>query len=143
MKKTLKRGLCLVLAMVLALAMGITAMAAGITTLANCEHESHHSTYRRVSGYRYVSSEYCEADYEVSWTCEKCGQKFVEGTVTRKSPHNHRLYSSSCSGTTQTWNYSCSYCGDSYSTTKKCPNAPHKGSCTVLPCSVTPETEKK
>lgn len=136
MKKTLKRGLCLVLAMVLAMAMGITALAA-------CVHEKDDLDYRQVSGYRYVSSKYCEADYEVSWTCEKCGQKFVEGIEALKSPHNHRLYSSSCSGTTQTWNYSCSYCGDSYSTTKKCPKAPHTGPCTVLPYSVTPETEKK
>lgn len=135
MKKTLKRGLCLVLAMVLAMAMGITALAA-------CVHEAHHQTLRQVSGYRYYSSSQCEAEYEVTWTCKNCDKTFVESKFLREA-HNFRPYSSSCSGTTQTWNYSCSYCGDSYSTTKKCPNAPHKGSCTVLPCSVTPETEKK
>lgn len=144
MKKTLKRGLCLVLAMVLAMAMGITALAAGITTLAECEHESHHSTYRRVSGYRYVSSSYCEADYEETWTCKKCGQKLVKGTVTLKSDHvGGSVYSSSCNGSMQTWWRNCSNCNHGFSELHRCPKAPHSGSCTALPCVVPPETVKK
>lgn len=144
MKKTLKRGLCLVLAMVLALAMGITALAAGITTLAECEHESHHSTYRRVSGYRYVSNTQCSAEYEETWNCKKCGQKLVKGTVTLKSDHvGGSVYSSSCNGSMQTWWRNCSNCNHGFSELHRCPKAPHSGSCTVLPCAVPPETVKK
>lgn len=135
MKKTLKRGLCLVLALVLAMAMGITALAA-------CVHEAHHQTLRQVSGYRYYSSSQCEAEYEVTWTCKNCDKTFVESKFLREA-HNFRPYSSSCNGTTQTWKESCSNCGYGRSTLHKCPKAPHTGPCTVLPYSVTPETEKK
>lgn len=132
------------LAMVLAMAMGITALAAGITTLAECEHESHHSTYRRVSGYRYVSNTQCSAEYEETWNCKKCGQKLVKGTVTLKSSHEGgAVYSSSCNGSMQTWWRNCSNCNHGFSELHKCPKAPHTGPCTVLPYSVTPETEKK
>ena len=137
MKKTLKRGLCLVLAMVLVMAMGITALAA-------CLHEKDDVNYRQVSGYRYVSSSQCEADYEVSWTCEHCGQKFIEGTKTLRSSHEGgAVYSSSCNGSMQTWWRNCSNCNHGYSELHRCPKAPHSGSCTVLPCDVTPETAKK
>ena len=137
MKKTLKRGLCLVLAMVLALAMGITALAA-------CLHESHHSTFRQGSGYRYVSNSQCAADYEETWTCKNCGQKFIKGTVSLGSEHvGGAVYSSSCNGSMQTWWRNCSRCNHGFSELHRCPKAPHSGSCTALPCVVPPETVKK
>lgn len=93
--------------------------------------------------YRLVSSDYVWKYYDVNlhqycrvdtYVCRVCGspdQKPVGLGQYRE--HNAVYVSASCNGTTQTHNMRCNTCATSYSRTVRCINAPHSGSCTVLP----------
>ena len=93
--------------------------------------------------YRLVSSDYVWKYYDVNlhqycrvdtYVCRVRGspdQKPVGLGQYRE--HNAVYVSASCNGTTQTHNMRCNTCATSYSRTVRCINAPHSGSCTVLP----------
>lgn len=93
--------------------------------------------------YRLVSSDYVWKYYDVNlhryyrvdtYVCRVCGSPDQEPVgLGQYQEHNAVYVSASCNGTTQTHNMRCNTCATSYSRTVRCINAPHSGSCTVLP----------
>ena len=69
-----------------------------------------------------------------TYVCEICGAADqTEVGIGQYQSHDGAYVSASCNGTTQTHNMRCNTCATSYSRTVRCINAPHSGSCTVLP----------
>lgn len=103
---------------------------------ATCTHNYIYSSTEYVyHGGVYISSTICKVQVRQHYRCANCGMTTYNQTYITQQSHVNELISSSCTGTVQTWGYSCRYCGGALpSETRACPGAPHVGkTCNWLP----------
>lgn len=144
MKKLISLFLCALMVMSLsatAFAMPIngdddaTLNGTGGTTQPGAEPQSHTHSWEWVStsngGYQSQGNGCAQVIYR-KWKCP-CGATYESTETGKTEPHSGPVYAASCNGSTQTWQRTCSKCGDHYTTTTPCPGKDHKNGCQWLP----------
>ena len=127
----MKKTISIVLAIVMIMAVAITAFAA--------ENACTHNTSSSYVGDPWIKYEPynggCRPVTYAKFPCAICGELVpLPIAYGQKNSHSSGPYAASCNGTTQTLLNRCTRCGVSMaSTTQRCPGGPHTGNCRWLP----------